>query len=83
MIAGYEELRRQVLTGCGNGPGMTLFLRHGMRSWMEAWASCHWSAAVAPRRESHPPRPVAVGLHSELAMLLTSMAMPTHPEVSR
>jgi hypothetical protein len=39
MVAGYEELRRQVLGASDStrgGWGLTLFLRQGMRSWMEA-----------------------------------------------
>jgi len=83
LIAGYEELRSQVLAGCGNGIGMTLFLRHGMRSWIEAWRSSNGSAPAAQRGESHPNHTVAVDLRSEIALLLTSMVLNTHPEVNR
>lgn len=83
LIAGYEELRSQVLAGCGHRIGMTLFLRHGMRSWIEAWRSSNSSAPAAQRGESHPNHTVAVDLRSEIAMLLTSMVLKTHTEVSQ
>lgn len=51
----YEDLRAQALTG-GRGPGLALFLRHGMREWIEICCSCppvmaaiqHTPAAVIP-----------------------------------
>jgi hypothetical protein len=35
----YEDLRAQVLTG-GRGPGLAIFLHHGMREWIEVCCSC-------------------------------------------
>ena len=83
LIESYEELRSQVLAGCGNRMGLTAFLRHGMRSWMGIWRSSKANAEVAQRGESHPPHTVTVGLRSEIAMLLTSMALNAQTEVSR
>ena len=35
----YEDLRAQALTG-GRGPGLAIFLHHGMREWIEVCSSC-------------------------------------------
>ena len=43
MVGHYEDLRRQVLspTGVGRGGrGVVLFLRQGMKAWMDAWLGC-------------------------------------------
>jgi len=47
LIAAYEELRRQILTG-QRGPGLALFMRRGMREWMNACSLC---LAPSPTRE--------------------------------
>lgn len=83
LIEGYEELRGQVLVGCGNRMGLTAFLRHGMQSWMGIWRSFQASAPVGQRDESHPHPTAAVGLRSEMAMLLTGMALNAQTEVSQ
>jgi hypothetical protein len=35
----YEDLRTQVLAG-GRGPGLAIFLHHGMCEWIELCCSC-------------------------------------------
>jgi hypothetical protein len=42
LINRYEELRLQALglSGSSQGLGLGLFLRQGMRSWMESWSKC-------------------------------------------
>lgn len=44
LAARYEQLRRHMLGGAGRGTGLILFLRQGMRAWMEA---CDRSAPAA------------------------------------
>jgi len=39
LIAAYEELRSQILNG-QRGPGLALFMRRGMREWMNACSLC-------------------------------------------
>ena len=62
---------------------MTLFLRQGMRSWIEVRRCPQENAPVAQRSERDPDHVLAVDLRSEIAMLLTSMVLNTHTEVSR
>src|SRR4029077_4553441 len=47
LIAAYEELRRQILNG-QRGPGLALFMRRGMREWMNACSLC---LAPSPTKE--------------------------------
>jgi len=47
LIAAYEELRRQILNG-QQGPGLALFMRRGMREWMNACSLC---LAPSPTKE--------------------------------
>ena len=51
IIERYEELRREMLSsngGSGGGPGLALFLRQGMKGWIDAWRHS---------RIAEPPRP--------------------------
>ncbi len=34
LVAAYEELRRRFLNRHQQGPGLALFMRRGMREWM-------------------------------------------------
>jgi hypothetical protein len=51
----YEHLRTEFLNGA-RGPGLAIFLRHGMREWIEVCCSCtpviaaieHAAAVVSP-----------------------------------
>jgi hypothetical protein len=77
----YEELRRQFLEHCG-AQGLALFMRRGMRAWMQAWSQC---AAPSSRL---PPTPMASGqetcpvqLHAQVAMLLADMVLLARQEV--
>jgi len=86
LATGYEALRHQAVTGNGGGAralGMTLFLRQGMRSWIEVRRGSKEDAPVAQRGESDLHHMFAGDLRSEIAMLLTSMVLNTHTEVSR
>jgi len=47
LSAAYEELRRQILNG-QRGPGLALFMRRGMREWMNA---CSFCLAPSPTKE--------------------------------
>jgi len=53
FVARYEELRSQVMGGLGNGMGLALFVRQGMRSWIEAWRYCTLGTPPA----QHQPEP--------------------------
>jgi len=45
----YEDLRAKALTG-GRGPGLAIFLHHGMREWIEVCSSC---MTAAPLEAAH------------------------------
>ena len=74
----YEALRRQVLDqsdGIPHGQGLALFMRSGMRVWMQAWRQC---MALAPEL---PPQPVGseailpLTMQQDVAMILASMVL--------
>ncbi len=76
MVAHYEELRRLAL-GCrgAQAQGLALFIRRGMRAWMQAWSQCvppplPASEALLDDPHTCPPR-----LHAEVATLLASMVL--------
>jgi hypothetical protein len=75
LVARYEELRSQVMGGLGNGMGLALFVRQGMRSWIEAWRYCTLGTPPAqPQPEPALPAP----LRTELTLLLASMVLLNH-----
>ena len=81
---GYEELRQQAVTGSrgeGKALGMTLFLRQGMRSWIEAWLCFQSNSPVTQHNEPDPYPALAMDLRAEIAMILTSMVL--HPHTLR
>lgn len=79
IIERYEELRREMLSsngGSGGGPGLALFLRQGMKGWIDAWRHS---------RIAEPPRPPVVcgpveavvpwDLRAEMVAILAGMAL--------
>lgn len=74
LIAAYEELRRQFLKR-QLGPGLTLFMRRGMREWMNAY-----SLWVAPPPVSAPTTPddaavLPPGIRTEVVLILAGMLL--------
>ncbi len=75
LVAHYEDLRALVLKGIGRGLGLALFLRQGMKSWMQACSQ--WSPQVSRETTSN------LALHDELpldsrdqlVMILAGMAL--------
>jgi hypothetical protein len=71
----YEDLRAQALAG-GRGPGLAIFLHHGMREWIEVCSSC--MAVLAPL-ESTPAeaatnsQPLLPEIRSEIVSILASL----------
>jgi hypothetical protein len=74
LIAAYEELRRQLLNGqCG--PGLALFMRRGMREWMNA---CWLCLAPSPTKEftAAPDEAVLLqGARTEIVLILAGMLL--------
>ena len=74
LIAAYEELRRQILNG-QRGPGLTLFMRRGMREWMNACSLC---PAPSPTKEFTAAADEAVlpqGARTEVVLILAGMLL--------
>ena len=67
----YEELRSEALQGTGRGIGLTLFLRSGMRSWMEGVSTQTFRAALAP---AHRPAFMVPASRNEITLILAGMA---------
>jgi hypothetical protein len=69
----YEDLRTQVLAG-GRGPGLAIFLRHGMREWTELCCSCTpVMAAMEPVSASANPECVSAEARSEIVAILAGL----------
>ena len=86
MVERYEDLRRQVLSqkSAGHGGrGLVLFLRQGMKAWMDAWLSCLIAAPTRAPIESHSLGPaVPWDLRGEVAAILAGMALSIGQEMS-
>ncbi len=76
LVACYEELRSQALGGVGRGQGLALFLRQGMRAWMEAPFQGSLQVSVAGPPQDGPPEGT-LPLRIEMTMLLASMVLHT------
>lgn len=70
LIAAYEELRRRFLSR-QQGPGLTLFMRRGMREWINAYSLFVGSP---PARVLATPTDHAVLPHGELAEVVLILA---------
>lgn len=84
MLRGrYEELRSEVLdTGYIRSQGYALFLRQGMRRWLEAWSECGVPAhRTEERRDVSLPQSFSSNLRREAAILLANMALDSRKEV--
>jgi len=84
LRSSYEDLRAQVLSG-GRGPGIALFLRHGMCEWMEVCRPC--TAVVAATEPvaaiANNPQLLPPGMRSEIVALLAGMVLEKQWEVTR
>ena len=85
LRSSYEDLRAQVLVG-GRGPGLSLFLHHGMCEWMEICSSCTAVAAstqpVAPTATPNPQL-LPPGMQSEIVAILAGMFLEKQWEVAQ
>jgi hypothetical protein len=73
LIAGYEELRRQVLIR-QRGPGVAVLIRSGLWAWMNACAAC----APLPTKactQSEAEAVIPQGLHTEIVLILAGMLL--------
>lgn len=83
LWSAYEDLRAQVLAG-GRGPGLAIFLHHGMREWMEVCSSCAPAvAAVEPVQEATNPQYVPPEMRSEIVSILAGLFLQKRWEANR
>jgi len=83
LKSSYEDLRAQALAG-GRGPGLALFLHHGMCEWMEVCSTC--TAAVAstePLAATANPQLLPPGMRSEIVAILAGMFLDKQWEATR
>jgi hypothetical protein len=79
MIASYEGLRRQALTG-HSGAGLAVFMRRGMQAWMHACSGpTVLPTKLCARTEAEPV--ILQGLQMEIVLILTAMLLPGLQEV--
>jgi hypothetical protein len=84
VVEGYEELRKQTLgTGAKNqgGLGLSLVMRQGMKSWMDAWSRRVLEVPVRLLLEYSREEIVPLDLQAEVVMILTGMALSARQEV--
>ena len=82
LRSSYEDLRAQMLAG-SRGPGFALFLRHGMREWMEICASCTAVVAASePVAATANPQLLPPGMRSEIVAILAGMFLEKQWEVA-
>lgn len=84
MVEDYEELRKQALgTGAKNpgGLGLAVLMRHGMKSWMDAWPRRAPEVSVRPLAGSRPEEIISLDVRGEVVMILTGMALSARQEV--
>jgi hypothetical protein len=74
LTAAYEDLRRSMMGEPSQTWGLVVFIRQGMRAWMDAYGQSH--AAANPQRAA-ASMTTGEGIHADrlrLAHLLTDMA---------
>lgn len=80
----YEALRAQATGECpgiATPRGLALLLRHGMPGWMLAWSDCVPVTRTTATISTNDKANGKLGsLHSEVAMLLVSMALASQKE---
>ncbi len=79
----YEDLRAQVLAS-GRGPGLAIFLHHGMREWMEVCGSCTAVVAgIEPAEAFTHLRFVPPETRSEVVSILAGLVLGMRGEATR
>ena len=72
----YEELRREALEGgSGLAPGLAIFLRRGMASWLQELATWAREAPPARREAGQSVAPLPAGTKGEVVQALAAMIL--------
>ena len=79
----YEHLRTEFLNG-NRGPGLAIFLRHGMREWIEVCCSCTpVTVAVEPAAATVNPEYMLPETRSEIVSILVGLFVQKRWEATR
>jgi hypothetical protein len=71
----YGEMQSQMLKGNGRGLGLDLFLRHGMRAWIEAWSECPLPLIAAPEEASGQTDFITATSRGQAGITLAAIAL--------
>lgn len=86
ILACYEDLRRQALDPADlvhRGSGLALFVRQGMKNWMEALSRHIPSVPAKPRIKTGLEQASPLRDSRELVSILASMALGSRQEARR
>jgi hypothetical protein len=76
LLARYEELRRQALQPAGamrRGQGLALFMRRGMKEWLQAWSRC--MVSNAKRDKEHREEMICADVRTDVVMIMAAMVL--------
>lgn len=83
LSCSYADLRAQVGSG-GRGPGLAIFLHHGMREWIEVCCSCTpVMVAVEQVQATVNPQYMPPEARSEIVSILAGLFLQKRWEVTR
>ena len=83
MQTAYENLRAQVLAG-RRAPGLVLFLRQGMREWLDVCGSTTVVVAtIEPLERTTKAQIVPPDMRSEIVLILAGLFLQKRGEVHR
>jgi hypothetical protein len=74
LIAAYEELRRQIVNG-QRGPGLALFMRRGMREWMNACLLCLAPSSTKEFSSAPDEAVLPQGARTDMVLILAGMLL--------
>jgi hypothetical protein len=74
LIDAYEELRRRFLSR-QQGPGLTLFMRRGMREWINAYSLYDGSPPVPVLTTPNDHAALPYGVVAEVVLILAGMLL--------
>jgi hypothetical protein len=78
IVIRYEDLRQQALSEfveSGPGLGLSLLVRQGMKSWIEAWSDCASNLVPKPPIKMAPARSLPSDFRSEVVTILVGMVL--------
>lgn len=81
LVGAYEELRRQFLSR-QYGPGLVIFMRRGLREWMNTCSSYLDTSASSVPAPPHDEAVLPYGVRAELVVILAGMLLHRCQEAS-